>query len=182
MKTVAIDRRRLPQPTIEDLHLPTSAIGLNNRLSGFSTQQQQQQLMSGGSPKRNQLPSVPTGLVFYNTVEDQKATRPLAGSPHIVHNIPQPVSFAGSRIALSSSDPPITTSASMFTSTYTSKAFETRRPFSPVSLFLFVSLCFSLFYLCSSSTFFLLQIFLFDVFGLLLSIRLPLLLLLSISF
>jgi hypothetical protein len=134
--SLAVDRRRLPQPTVEDMPMPTSAIGLNNRLSGFSIQQQQQQLMSGGSPKRNQLPSLPAGFINYGSNAASSghaiATIPIAGSAHIVHQIEQPISLAGSRIATSGSST-FTSTAAMVNHCITSRAMDTRRPFSPVS-------------------------------------------------
>lgn len=114
--------------------MATTAIGINNRLSGFSIQQQQQQLMSGGSsPKRNQLPALPPGATSSLTA----TTTVIAGSPHIVHPISQPVSLAGSRIASSSSGVITTTATISGTTSYAAiRAAEQRRPFSPVRVFM----------------------------------------------
>ena len=112
--------------------MATTAIGINNRLSGYSIQQQQQQLMSGGaSPKRNQLPSLPSAGTTSSSNAQTHATITVAGSPHIVHPISQPVSLAGSRITTSNSGS-ITTTAGAGNSYATVRAAKQRRPFSPV--------------------------------------------------
>lgn len=125
MYTYVLDRRRLPQPTVEEFQMATTAIGLNARLSGLSIQQQQQQLLAGGSPKRNQLSNPLTS--------ESRAHASYSPNAHLIHPQNTPISLAGSRISTSA---PISSSSFAYRTAQAAEHLQCR-PFSPVSFFNF---------------------------------------------